>query len=439
MLELTGVVGQFNEVTILVAGDLMLDAYTFCSANRISPEAPVPVVRVEEEMELPGGAGNVMLNMAALGAKVRAMGRVGSDEAAESIINYFSEGGVDTTGILKQQYFSTPVKNRIIANHQQMIRIDHEQIEELQESLEQEMIEALPKLLENVDAIALSDYGKGTLTPVLLRAIIDQARSRGIPVVVDPKGVQYERYRGATLIKPNLGESYAAANIGEGVSLEKVAKVLLEKTEVDQLMITRSEKGISLFDTSGSHQNFPVDAKEVQDVTGAGDTVLAMVTFALANGLSYEVATRLANIAAGIAVEKLGCARVTMQQLCQRLLEIDCQNKVFHENHLSLLKSALVDQKLKVIGLSSEDDLSAHLLLQLFKHGKSSDHQLLIYLREEDPSEDFINVLASIQEVDFIILKSDSLRHLLEEIHPEEVYIYDGTTLQVKESIAVLL
>ncbi len=439
MVELTGLIGHLDEVKVLVAGDLMQDAYVLGNAKRISPEAPVPVVHVTDEFQLPGGAGNVMLNLRALGANVVALGRVGSDKAGDNIKEHLGKQGVDTSGIFHQANYPTPVKNRIIANNQQMVRVDYETISEIPEVLEQQVIESLPELLEGVQAVAISDYGKGFLSPILLQALIQEAKSRDIPVIVDPKGVDYTRYKGATIIKPNLSEAYAAANLGQTAGLDVVAKSLLLTTQSQVLMITRSEEGISLFYPDGKQQDFSVDVREVKDVTGAGDTVLSMLTLAIANKLSHSDATRLANVAAGLAVEMLGCAMVTMEQLSRRLLHTDHGNKVFDEKHLFALKAALTNRRLKIVGLSSEKDLSASVLRTIFDLSKSEDHDLLVYVRDDDPDEDFVYALSAIQEVDFVILKGDSLRHLSEEIDADEVYLHDGKVLLPQEGILSLI
>lgn len=438
MVDLTGLIGHLDEVNILVAGDLMQDAYVLGKAKRISPEAPVPIVHVAEEFQLPGGAGNVMLNLRALGARVAALGRVGADPAGEAIKRQLFEKGVDISGIFEQSSYQTPVKNRIIANNQQMIRIDYETSAEIPEALEQQVIDTLPKIFEGIQAVAISDYAKGFLSPILLQALIQEALVRKIPVIVDPKGVEYSRYQGATIIKPNLSEAYAAANLDREAPLDLVAKTLLAATRSEVLMITRSEEGISLFYPDGTEQSFPVKVREVKDVTGAGDTVLSMVALAIANGLTCQEAAQLANVAASLAVEKLGCAMVTMEQLSRRLLLVDHANKVFDEKHLFALKAALKNRRLKIVSLSSLENLSASVLRAIFDLSKSEEHDLLVYVRDEAPDEDFIHALSSIQQVDFVILQRDSLRHLCEEIEADEVYLHDGKRLHRQENVLSL-
>ncbi len=293
----------------------MLDVYTLGSVERISPEAPVPVLRVSSENRRPGGAGNAVLNLLSLGMEVRALGRVGNDEAGHQFLEGMAAENVETQGIFQDPATQTPQKNRMIASGQQIVRIDHETFTPLSKELEEKVVKALPSLLKDVDAVAISDYAKGFLTPSLLREIIRLAREKKIPLIVDPKGRDFTRYRGATLLKPNLHEAIAAAGLGMEASLHDVAQEILREVAAEYLMITRSSEGISLFDHSCNESHFPAQVHEVKDVTGAGDTVLAVITAALANNLPLEEAAHLANRAAALVIEHIGCARVTLTDL----------------------------------------------------------------------------------------------------------------------------
>ncbi len=306
---------------VLVAGDLMLDRYTIGQAKRISPEAPVPVLSVKEERTLPGGAGNVALSLKAAGADVTLLGQVGSDHAGEELLALLKEEGVETHAVMVNQKGVTSHKQRLIADFQQLLRVDREEVRALPEPAENLLIERLPTLVEHVDVVAISDYAKGFLSRRLLSALIQAGRAAGKPVIIDPKGVDYTKYRGATLVKPNLKEALEASGSDESVAIEEVAKRLFKRSGTDHLLITRSEDGISIFEQNGEHKNFPVRIREVNDVTGAGDTVLAMLTMAFANQWSMDDAAELANIGAGIAIEHLGCHRVTCEQLEARVEE----------------------------------------------------------------------------------------------------------------------
>jgi D-beta-D-heptose 7-phosphate kinase/D-beta-D-heptose 1-phosphate adenosyltransferase len=308
---------------ILVIGDFMLDVYTFGDVHRISPEAPVPVLRVVEESRRPGGAGNAILNLVSLGMEVIAVGRVGNDVGGSTFLQEMAKERVDTRGVICDFSFQTPLKNRMIAAGQQLLRIDYERPSPLKPHLESEVVASLPKLLEKVEIVAISDYAKGFLTPSLLSSLIGLANQRGIPVIVDPKGIDFTRYHGATLIKPNLLEAVGAAGLGMEATLDDIASRIMKTVTIDCLMVTRSKEGISVFQRDKIRQDFPAHVHEVKDVTGAGDTVLAIITAALANRLSIAEAAKLANIAAGIAIERVGCARISLSDLAARLVEID--------------------------------------------------------------------------------------------------------------------
>lgn len=306
---------------IAVAGDLCIDRYTYGKVDRISPEAPVAIVQAGSEEEKAGCAGNVMLNLVSLGAHVRAIGRLGKDSGGDALKKILLNEKIELTGLVIEESWTTPIKQRVIAAGQQVVRIDYEKVTPLNAELEATLIEAVPHLLEGVDALALSDYGKGALTPALLAALIKEGRRRALPIIADPKGTDFTRYRGSTVLKPNLKEAYAAAALSLNASLNSVAERLHRDSDLAVLMVTRSEEGISLFYPQGESEHFPVKALQVRDVTGAGDTVLAVAAFALANGLSYSEATLLANKAASLAVEQFGCARISLSMLAERILQ----------------------------------------------------------------------------------------------------------------------
>jgi D-beta-D-heptose 7-phosphate kinase/D-beta-D-heptose 1-phosphate adenosyltransferase len=267
----------------------------------------------------------------------------------------------------------------------------------LPESFEQQVVENLPHLMEGIQIIAISDYSKGFLSASLLMAIMDLAKARKIPVIVDPKGDDFTKYNGATIIKPNLQEAFAAAKLPQGATLEQAAAAILKKTALDMLMITRSEAGISVFTKEGEQHDFPVRSKEVKDVTGAGDTVLAMISVAFGNGLDIKACTQLANLAAGIAIERLGCARINLSDLATRLLEFDVDNKVFDEQHLFALEQALQGKHYTVLGLHSEHGMSTALFKSIRKiASKNRERKLIIYIRDKNPDEEFISLLASL-------------------------------------------
>ncbi len=436
MVRLTGPFSKLSSCKVLVAGDLMLDSYTIGKARRISPEAPVAIIHVQREENKPGGAGNVVLNLISLGAQVVAIGRIGSDRHGQFLKEGLEKENVDIRGLVIQQDYFTTVKNRIIAENQQIVRVDHEKIMPLTEQLEQHIIEYLPLLFEGVQVVALSDYGKGFLTKTLLSAIIDYAKFQGIPVITDPKGNDFSKYSGSTMIKPNLGEAYAAANLSLDAPLEKVAERILNQANAEILLVTRSESGISTFDRSGTRCDFPVRVHEVKDVTGAGDTVLAMLTFAIGNKLPLNEAAQLANVAAGIAIEHLGCARVTLTELARRLLEYGVVNKVFDDEHIYALQQALKGKKVTLLNISGEEGLTPTIFNSIRSLSKNSHKHLLIYIRDTQPSVDFIDILSSLREVEFIILSNNGLQNLYHSIQPSEIHYVENEKL-IKQSLSI--
>lgn len=433
MVNLFGSFSKIKSQKIMVVGDLMLDSYTVGKVRRISPEAPVAVLQVQREEHRPGGAGNVALNLISMGAEVLAVGRTGADDSGEILVKALEHEGILTTGIVTQQGFQTPVKNRIIANNQQIVRVDHEQILPLHELLEQQVIESLPNLMEGVSLVAISDYGKGFVTRTLIGAVVEEAKKKGILVIADPKGVDFTKYRGAHVVKPNLSETYAAANLPPEASLELAATRVLEVSEAEVLMVTRSEAGISLFHKDGKREDFPVHIREVNDVTGAGDTVLAMLSTAMSNNLSVGEATQLSNVAAGIAIERFGCARITLSDLARQLLEDDVGNKVFDEEHLFALQEALRGRRYCLLGLSSHQELTTKFFHTIRKLARRENWDLLVYIRDVEPQEPFVEALASLHDVDYIIIKSHSLEHLCKLMTPDEVYTIEGEDLKKVE------
>lgn len=306
---------NFQSARVLVAGDVMLDRYWHGSTSRISPEAPVPVVRVEEAEERPGGAGNVALNIAALGAQVSLLAVTGADEAARTLADVLGAAGVRCL-FQEAAGMATVTKLRVLSRHQQLIRLDFEGAIPGFEA--DNLVAPFDQALAEADVVVLSDYGKGTLGAV--HALIQAARVAKVPVLVDPKRRDFSAYRGATLVTPNLGEFEAV--VGHCRDQEElVAKgtALMARHELDGLLITRGEQGMSLLRRDAAALHLPAKAREVYDVTGAGDTVISALAAALAAGEDLVQATAIANLAAGIVVGKLGTATVSAPELRRAL------------------------------------------------------------------------------------------------------------------------
>ena len=440
MVRLIGLLSCLCRVRVLVLGDFMLDTYTKGKVRRISPEAPVSVLNVQDEESKPGGTGNVALNIVSLGGKVTVVGRVGADAAGRFLRDSLEKEDIDVRGLFIQEGYRTPVKNRLIADSQQILRVDFEINSPLPQDLETVVIEELPNLMEGIQIVAISDYAKGFVSKRILSEAIRLAKKYGIPVIVDPKGDDFAKYRGADIIKPNLGEAYAAAKLSREISLDEVAEVILRTVEVKKLLVTRSEAGMSLFEASKDRSDFPVVSKEVKDVTGAGDTVLAALSVALASNIDLKEAIQLSNIAAGIAIERVGCARVDIGELASKLFQLDAENKVFDEEHLFALQQAIKGKSYCVLGVDSKKGLS-NALFRAIRTLDQHDHfrKLIIYLREEHPDKEFISLLASLAEVDFIVLKGESLKSLFETLHPHQIFsILENQLIEHDHARAIL-
>jgi len=308
------VLPDLSAVRLLIVGDVMLDRYWFGDVSRISPEAPVPVVRVERCEERPGGAANVARNVAALGARVSLLSLVGRDEAGESLARLVRDGGIDAS-LHVDDAVSTTVKLRVIGRQQQLLRIDFEN-RPSHEVLRAKLAEFAQRLAE-CDAVIFSDYGKGGLTHI--SEMISLARGAGKIVLIDPKGDDYSAYAGATVVTPNRSEMRdVAGRWKDEADLERKAAELRDQLQLDALLVTRSEEGMSLFlDGRAIHEK--AVAREVFDVSGAGDTVIATLGVMLASGADWEPAIHVANVAAGIVVGKLGTAIVTRDELAAAL------------------------------------------------------------------------------------------------------------------------
>ncbi len=307
----------FESSRILVVGDIILDRYWSGPTQRVSPEAPVPVVRIEKIEERPGGAGNVALNIASLGAHASLMGLTGEDEASDVLEHKLGQSGVDCH-FSQLKDFPTITKLRVLSQHQQLIRLDFESTSIKYDH--EKLIKKYRKLLEEIDVVILSDYAKGCLTNV--EELIEIASKAGKKVIVDPKGSDFQKYKNATLITPNFGEFTAV--VGECQNVEEIVtkgNKLCKDLKLDALLVTRGEHGMTLIQPTEESAHFPARAAEVFDVTGAGDTVIATLASALAAGGTLLHATALANTAAGLVVAKLGTATVTLEELHTALHE----------------------------------------------------------------------------------------------------------------------
>lgn len=315
--RLEQIVAQFPDRGLLVIGDLMLDQFIWGTASRISPEAPVPVVQIERESIHLGGAGNVVHNLIALGARAWPLGVIGQDEAGERVMNALGELGVNCSGVLSDPSRPTTQKTRIIAHNQQVVRADRESRRPLSQELTDQLVTRLTDWLAQSDGLIVSDYDKGTITPSLLQTILPLAREAGKPVFLDPKIRNFKYYSPVTILKPNQRETEIVTQIEitDEESLREAGRTILRWLRCDHLLITRGEAGMMLFSGETEITPIPTATREVYDVTGAGDTVIATLGLSFVSGATALEAALLANYAASVVIAKVGTATVSREEL----------------------------------------------------------------------------------------------------------------------------
>jgi D-beta-D-heptose 7-phosphate kinase/D-beta-D-heptose 1-phosphate adenosyltransferase len=383
-MAMTALIERLARLRVLVVGDAMLDEYVGGDADRISPEAPVPVVRVTGTTARPGGAANVALNAATLGAVVDLASVVGDDAAGAQLLALCAGAGIGTAQVVRSGVRSTTRKLRVVAQKQQILRLDWEQTDPLGARDAQALLDGLADA-PRPDALVLSDYAKGCLTPAVLRAAIARGRAWGVPVVVDPKSRDLDRYRGATVLTPNRREFAQWVGVSpeplEPVRIAELGGPLLDRLELDHLVVTCGADGLVVLTRDGLELVAAV-SRQVADVTGAGDTVTALVSLALGAGADPRTAARLANLGAGVVVDKVGTASVRLDELLRALdatrsrkilsrdelrerlthwrssgLRVVFTNGCFdllHAGHLALLKEAARHGDVLVVGLNSD-------------------------------------------------------------------------------------
>ncbi len=310
---------SFGSRRLLVVGDLMQDVFIWGRVRRISPEAPVPVVETSRQTSMLGGAANVVNNLVALGAGAAMAGAVGADRAGKAVIKQLDRSGVERSCVVVDQDRPTTVKTRIIAHSQQVVRFDKEDRKPVSQKTRQEIQTNLAKIISDVDGVIISDYAKGVLSEDLARSVIETAIEQDKPVAVDPKVVNLDFYRQATIVTPNHREAGEACGM-EIESKEQLAgagKALIKRLDCRAVLITRGEHGMSLFEAGKKAFHVPTLAREVFDVTGAGDTVIAALALGMVSGLKIKQAVELSNLAAGIAVGKLGTSVVSAEELAR--------------------------------------------------------------------------------------------------------------------------
>ena len=424
---------SFKSQYVLVVGDLMIDKYIIGDVNRISPEAPVPVLnqtRVERKL---GGAGNVLANLKSLGANVRALGRIGNDSEGWLCLDMLSKEGIDCSNIWKNE--QTIVKTRVISANQQFIRIDEEKIISPNEEYLSNLKVNIDSILKDITVVLLSDYAKGFVSDELTGYIIDECSKRDIPVVVDPKGKNCGKYKGATAITPNNKEFVDMSgflSLDSEVSIREEALRLANENNIKYFIHTRSEKGISVIEKdSGNKLDFPTQAKEVIDVTGAGDTVVSVIALAIGAGFDITYAIVLANAAASIVVSKFGTAQTTIDEINEQLNFT--REKNLSKDKLLEKISNLKKQGKKIVFTNGCFDLVHAGHIKSFQQARSfgdilvvainSDNSIKRLKGESRPVVDLKNRLAllkALECIDFVIpFEEDTPQKLIEEIRPD--------------------
>ena len=420
---------------IAVVGDLMIDHYLWGSCNRISPEAPVQVVSVEKESSVLGGAGNVITNLLSLGSDVSIFSVVGDDENGKEMKRLLSEASVKSINIFNETGRRSTKKSRIVSSNQQVIRYDDETTENILLSSQFHLLEALKKELFSYDLIILSDYGKGVLTPNLTKDIISLAKDFNKPILVDPKGVDYSKYRGATLLTPNKQEASIATNISivDQNSLTIAVKNLKDELQLDYSIVTLSEDGIALLDDE--MELIPTVAREVFDVTGAGDTVIASLGVALSSGFSIKEACEFANKAAALVVAKVGSATVTLNEVEEyehSLNQGQSESKIKDFEQIGRIAKRLRAQGRKIIFTNGCFDIlhrghatylqKAKELGDILILGLNSDESIKRLKGEDRPInnlEDRAFLIGALESIDFVVpFTEDTPYELIKLIEP---------------------
>jgi D-beta-D-heptose 7-phosphate kinase/D-beta-D-heptose 1-phosphate adenosyltransferase len=315
-------IARFSKVKILIIGDVMLDRYWWGSVSRISPEAPVPVVQLEKTSLAPGGAANVAVNIAALGAAPHLIGVVGDDDEGKFLSEILNKSNISPDLLLKLKERPTTVKTRIVAHNQHVVRIDNEKTNFLESEQEETLWRSIENELNKVDLVVISDYAKGLLSRSLLLRLITMARANNKHILIDPKGKDYTKYAGATLLTPNRREAREACNFEDQQVIDDVAaagKTLISELGLEALLITQGENGMTLFQNGEKPIHFQTKARTVYDVTGAGDTVIAALAVAMAAGANLLQAAELSNISAGLVVEEVGTTTISQEKLLKAL------------------------------------------------------------------------------------------------------------------------
>jgi len=436
--ELLGLLERFHDRHVLVLGDVMLDRFVYGSIDRISPEAPIPVLSVERELDMPGGAANVARNIASMGAQATLIGVVGADSFAQSLRSRLQEIPTISMRLIVDDSRRTTCKTRFIAERQQIMRADREQRIALSEAIADQLLTAFGAALAAADVIVLSDYAKGVLSPEVTRRAIAAAREAGKPVIVDPKSDSFEKYTGATVLTPNRQELERAS--GEPCISEPqivaAARELLDTGICQALVVTRGAQGMSVVASDGSTSHLQASAREIFDVSGAGDTAVATLALGLASGANLLDAARLANTAAGLVVSKAGTAVVSAGEIVAAVAPFDGRTdygKLFALERVTQLARSWRAQGLKIAFANGCFDLLHTGHLSLLDQARRSADRLIVGLNSDlsvrrlkgidRPIQGEVaraTILSSLKSVDAVVIfPEDTPLNLIETLLPD--------------------
>ncbi len=430
-------ISKFDTCQILVIGDLMIDEYLWGDVDRISPEAPVQVVSVVRDSSTLGGAGNVVNNLVALGARVAVAGVVGAGAGGGLLLDMFKELKVDTSGLIQDPTRPTTKKTRIIGGHQHVLRLDRETQQEISDDHVTRLIQFVRDRIDEFDVVLVSDYGKGLLTKTLLQQVIDVTTRGKKTIIVDPKGLDFAKYASATAITPNKREAAVAAGIeivGDP-SFVAAGEKLLQNIPVHQVLITCGKEGMVLFENGKDPHRIAAEARQVFDVSGAGDTVLAVLGLGLASGASFRQAAGLANIAAGIVVGKVGTATVSKKEL-QMAVEPSAESLAVKHKTLSdliLILDCLRRQGKTVVMTNGCFDLLHVGHIKLLSASKKMGDVLVVAIDDDESvqalkgkdrpiirAQERLQIMSALDCVDYVTMFStNELESIIEAIRPD--------------------
>lgn len=430
-------ISKFKDCKILVIGDLMIDEYLWGDVDRISPEAPVPVIAVKKEDSTLGGSGNVINNLVALGAEVFAAGVIGCDRSGNMLLKKFGVLGVGAQGIVQEPGRLTTRKTRIIAGNQHVLRIDRETIKTISDETFDKIAHFIEKKIPETNVALISDYGKGLVSKTLVARIVKTAKKHGRITIADPKCLDYSKYSGVTLITPNLKEAALASGIEitNNSSLIKAGEKIIESTGIANVLITCGKDGMVLFEKDKKPYKIKAEARQVFDVSGAGDTVVAVLGLCAASGASLKVGASVANTAAGIVVGKIGTATVSEEELSTALTVRSDDHRIKQKNlsELPALLQELKGKGKKIVLTNGCFDLLHAGHIMLFSASKKEGDILIVAIDDDESvkklkgngrpvikAKERVRILSALDSVDYVVVFSaKELARLIETVRPD--------------------